>query len=150
MLKSAENESGHTDEQNQRIFRLFIPLYGNIHQCPAENAQDKQADEAVIHFNPAHALRLFGNTGNPAAKYPHGSQPRTGQIARPDNDQINDIGFGLFHRIPDFTCEQIQAMYANGIQSCRKHQRPYNLILQRQKHNTADSDGSTRQHSQGK
>ena len=95
MLESAKNESCHTNEQNQWIFCLFIAFHCNVHQCTAENTKDKQADEAVIHFDLTHTLSLFGNAGNPAAKHPHGRQPCTGQITHPDNDQINDIGFWL-------------------------------------------------------
>ena len=142
MFESAEDEYHHTEEQRQILaqFMRVLPeaVYGAEDQDVAEDREDEDAQKIIRKLGLAQSRSFLPqDRRDPGLQQDLRGQKRSGQIAEPDERQIQRIGFVVFKQIADSAGVERQASCADTEQTDGERERTDDLAVDRKKYRAA-------------
>lgn len=144
MLVAAQYKYHYTEEQSE-VFTdlvriLIVALNTDVDEYIAQDAQNKEAYQAVIGLDLAESDGLLGDRGDPGRIYNECCEHSAYEIAEPYDRDLNGVIKPVLKNITDLAGEQLQSKGAHTEETTGEEKGPNYLALLGQKYHSAKAD----------
>lgn len=147
MLKAAQNEYGHAEEQADVFADLMrialISVHRDIHQDIAQYGEQKNACEIIGQLDFTHGGRALRNACDTRRAYGIADGGTAREIAQPNDAERGQSARALIEHEPNLAGKQRKAEADDGKQPDGEQQCADNLVLYREIDHTANGDAHT-------
>jgi len=151
----AADDEDHDAEKHSQIFAnfvgvVFVALHADVDENVAEDAQNEEAQIAVVQLGFAHGRGFFRKGSDAACPDAEGHQTGTHQVAQPDDRDVPCVVFVILEDVADLSREQVQAEGADAEEAAGEEKGPEDLVVEGQEGDATESDAGSSQNGRDK